>query len=182
MHKGKHIALAPIKNNDLAALFQWINERQQVLFNSSYKPVTEKQHLAWFDALQDRHDGVIFGIRLLEKDLLIGSCQLLHIHPIHRNAELQIRLGEVSYRGKGYGTEAVQLLLSHAFSDINLERVYLHVFAENHNAIAVYKKTGFIQEGILRKAAYINGLYQDILIMGILKEEFLEASSKMIHK
>ncbi len=165
------IVLTPLKSSDLPSMLEWINDREQVLFNASYKPVTETQHREWFEAIQRRTDTVIFGIRLRESDKLIGSCQLHSINYVHRNAELQIRLGDREERGRGYGTEAVRLLLSFAFKDLNLHRIYLHVFSTNSAAIRVYEKVGFVHEGVLREAAYVNGKYVDVIEMGILRNE-----------
>jgi RimJ/RimL family protein N-acetyltransferase len=158
----------------LAVLFGWINDRRQVLFNAPYKPVSELQHQAWFESIQAKDDTVIFGIRLVKTNKLIGSCQLHKINYIHRSAELQIRLGNSSKWGEGYGTEAVRLLLDFAFKDLNLKRVHLHVFGTNTRAIRVYEKVGFVREGLLRKAVHIDGSHVDVVVMGILREEYVE--------
>lgn len=174
MLKSDHIALAPLTAADSPMLFDWINDREQVLFNAPYKPVAEGQHKAWFDSILSREDVVIFGIHRLETNALIGACQLRNIHPVHRSAELQIRIGAVSERGKGYGTEAVRLLLGFAFKDLNLRRVYLHVFSSNLAAIRTYEKVGFRREGLLRQAAHIDGAYVDVVVMGILRDEYVQ--------
>ncbi len=171
MIKGKHVALTPLVAADLPVMFEWINDREQVLFNAPYRPVSETQHAAWFEAIQRQRDTVSFSIRLLKRGNLIGSCQLHNINPVHRTAELQIRLGVAKEQGHGYGTEAVRLLLNFAFKDLNLNRVGLHVLVTNEAALRVYEKVGFVQEGVLRKAAHIDGKYVDIAVMGILREE-----------
>lgn len=175
MHKSLHVALVPLTPAEVSVLFDWINDREQVLLNAPYKPVHAGQHQAWFEAIQQRNDAVIFGIRLTEAGRLIGSCQLQNIHPIHRSAELQIRLGAVAERGQGYGTEATRLLLDFAFKDLNLHRVYLHVLATNQIAVRMYEKVGFVREGVLREAAHIDGRYLDLIMMGILREEYVPA-------
>ncbi len=175
MHKSAHVALGPLTPADLPVMFEWINDREQVLFNAPYKPVHAGQHQAWFDAMQQRNDMVIFGIRLVETGRLIGSCQLLNIHSVHRSAELQIRLGDVAERGHGYGTEATRLLLDFAFGDLNLHRVHLHVLSSNLAAIRMYEKVGFVSEGVLRAAAHIDGHYVDVIAMGILRERYVAA-------
>jgi diamine N-acetyltransferase len=172
MLRSKNIMLAPLTSADSESLWEWINDREQVLFNSAYKPVGEVQQKEWFETIQKRPDVVFFAVRLIETDRLIGTCQLHSINSVHRSAELQIRLGDPADRGKGYGTEAVNLLLQFAFADMNLHRVYLHVFASNEKAIAVYQKAGFVREGTLRKAAHINGEYTDVAVMGILRDEY----------
>jgi RimJ/RimL family protein N-acetyltransferase len=169
--KTGSIVLTPLREADLPRLFDWINDRHEVLFNAAYKPVLQSQHRAWFESLGERRDLVIFAIRLGSDDALVGTCQLRHLDLTHRNAELQIRLGDPGQRGHGYGTQAVRLLLDFAFRDLNLHRVYLHVFETNAAAIRAYEKAGFVREGILRQAAHIDGAYVDIAVMGKLREE-----------
>ncbi|MBW3671884.1 MAG: GNAT family N-acetyltransferase, partial [Acidobacteria bacterium] len=88
-----------------------------------------------------------------------------------RSAELQIRIGPPERRRQGLGTEALELLLGHAFDDLNLHRVQLHALATNTSAIAAYEKLGFVVEGSLRRAAYVDGAYVDIVVMGLLADE-----------
>jgi RimJ/RimL family protein N-acetyltransferase len=152
-------------------MFEWINDREQILLSAPYKPVSEAQHHAWFEHIQQQRDVIIFAIRVIDSDQLIGTCQLHSINPVHRSAELQIRLGDVAAQGAGYGTEAISLLLRFAFRDLNLNRVYLHVFTTNLAANRLYEKIGFVREGVLRQAAHIDGEYVDVDVMSILREE-----------
>jgi RimJ/RimL family protein N-acetyltransferase len=172
MLKTAQVVLTPVTDDDLPVMLNWINDREQAIFNAPYKPVSPRQHQEWFESVQRRSDMQLFGVRLSDTGELIGTCQLHSINKVHRSAELQIRLGQVQQRGKGYGTEAVRLLLEFAFKDLNLHRVNLHVFSTNQAAIRVYEKVGFAREGLLRSAAYINGEYVDVLVMGILQNEY----------
>lgn len=140
MLKSRQVYLAPFREEDAPVMFDWINNREQVIFNAPYKPIHEGQHDNWFREIQQRNDVVIFGIRSVNSEKLIGSCQLHSISFVHRSAELQIRIGDVSERNRGYGTDAVNLLLDFAFKDLNLQRVFLNVFADNQAAVHVYKK------------------------------------------
>lgn len=173
MLTGEHLRLAPLRDEDLEVLFGWINDREQVLLNSPYRPVHAWDHRAWFESVPSRDDVAIFGIRLDPDDVLIGSCQLNEIDPYRGTAYLQIRIGQPSARGRGLGTEAVCLLLGHAFDDLRLRRVTLSVFADNAAAIRCYEKAGFRREGLLREAAYLDGRTTDVLVMGILRAEYL---------
>lgn len=170
MLSGKGVRLAPLRTEDAPLLFEWINNRDLVVLNSSYKPIHEDNHRAWFEHMRGRKDVAIFGIRRHD-DRLIGSCQLLAIDPLQRTAELQIRIADGSDRGQGHGTEAVRLLLRHAFDDLDLRRVQLHVFSGNEAALRCYEKAGFIREGLLRQAAYIDGVLRDVVVMGILRDD-----------
>jgi RimJ/RimL family protein N-acetyltransferase len=164
------VALSPVLDADLPDLFRWINDREQVLLNAPYRPVFEANHREWFENIRHRADVVVFGIRRVDPPSLIGVCQLHSIHAIHRTAELQIRIGEPSARGRGYGTEAVRRLVEFGFKDLDLQRIALHVFADNLAGIRVYEKSGFVREGLLRRGAYIDGTYKDVVIMAVLKD------------
>ncbi len=170
--KSERVFLAPLTESDSPLLFKWINDRELVQLNAPYRPISDAQHQAWFESIRKRNDVSIFGIRKYNPDTLIGSCQLLNINSISRNAELQIRIGEASCRGQGLGHESLRLLLSFGFNDLNLARIYLHVFSSNLVACKVYKKLGFVCEGTLRKAVLINGEYEDVIVMGLLSEEY----------
>ncbi len=176
MLKGARVALAPLTAEHPGDLFEWINDRDLVLFNAAYKPVHAARHREWFEAIQRREDAVIFGIRKLDDSGgLIGTCQLHGIHPVHRSAELQIRIGVVEEQGRGQGSEATRLLLDFAFRDLNLRRVFLHVFSSNARAVKVYERAGFRLEGRLREAVHVDGEYLDVLVMGILRAEYEES-------
>ena len=168
---GRTIRLTPLRDADVEPLFEWINDRELVLQSAPFRPVDEAGHRAWFDEVRKRADVAIFAIRPLDGDRLIGTCQLLAIDTRHRTAELQIRIGEEDDRGRGVGTEAVRLLVWHAFRDLDLRRVQLHAFATNQAAIRAYEKAGFRREGVLREGALIDERRLDIVVMGILRSE-----------
>ncbi len=171
------IELAPISTDDAERLYEWINDRELVLLSSAYSPVHEPNHEEWFEQIRSREDVVIFAIRLLDGGELVGSCQLRDIDPRHRTAELLIRIGPEEARGRGVGTQAVQLLLDHAFNDLDLARVHLKVFGGNERALRVYEKAGMRREGTLRKAVYLDGERVDVVVMAILRDEHLGRAS-----
>ena len=138
----ERVTLAPLRDEDSDRLFAWINDRELVITSSPFRPVARADHDGWFEAIRRREDVRIFGIRTVDGDELIGSCQLHGIEP-GRTAELQIRIGQRHEQGKGYGREAVALLLRHAFGELGLDQVTLHVFESNAPARAVYRRTGF---------------------------------------
>lgn len=169
---SKNIILTALRKSDSSTLYKWINDREQVLFNSSYQPISELQHEDWFSKISHRNDTKIFAIKLSTSDKLIGSCQLHTIDSISHSAELQIRIGDIEERKKGYGSEAVRLLLDFGFNDLNLHRIYLQVFENNNVAIKLYEKMNFKREGLLRDSAFINGNYVNVIVMGILRHEY----------
>jgi RimJ/RimL family protein N-acetyltransferase len=104
---------------------------------------------------------------VIDADGFIGHIRLHSFAPHDKRAALAIGIESPAHLGKGLGTEAVKLVLGHAFAS-GLHRVSLRVLAKNHRAIACYRKCGFIEEGCEREAALINGRWEDDLIMGIL--------------
>lgn len=169
---NKLVTLRPLRKSDSVLFYKWITNKELVLFNAAYKPISEYDHEKWFDSvMQKRADLVLFVIEDNATNNVIGSCQLMHIDLLHRNAELQIRIGETASHSKGLGSDAVKQLVDFGFKHLNLHRIYLHVFADNERAIKAYSKSGFTIEGSLREAAFINGKYVDVVIMSILNQE-----------
>lgn len=103
----------------------------------------------------------------------IGITSLIQIDFKNRNGECIIDIGEKEYWGKGYGTEALKLLLDYAFLEMNLHRVSLRVFSFNEKAVSMYEKIGFKQEGVSRQSIFREGKWHDIIHMGILQHEYL---------
>lgn len=161
------INLSSIKNEqELQELFALINDKELVNLSSAYKPVDYLSHLDWFNATRKAKDLVFFAIKT--GDILVGSCQLHSISSVHKKAELQIRLSP-KHQGKGYGLQALQKLIDYGFLDLGLHKIYLHVFATNKRAIALYAKLGFTSDGILKDDVFINGKFVDVHVMSLIK-------------
>lgn len=170
MIKGKDVYLSPVEPEETSLLMEWINDRETVHFNTYYLPVSKVQQKGWYERMMKSGDAYLFGIRKNRSGKLIGTCQLCNINMIDRNAELRIRIGDKKERGKSYGTQASGLLLDFGFNDLNLLKIYLHVFSGNERAISSYLKSGFRIEGTLKKHAYVNGVYTDVKVMSIFKK------------
>jgi RimJ/RimL family protein N-acetyltransferase len=168
--RGELVGLGPVLVEDKERLFEWINDPQTVRFNAPFRPVSPAMHERWFQAIGSDPSRILFAVRILADATLVGTVQLVGIHPVHRSAELIIRIGDERQRGRGYGTEAVQLLVDFAWHDLNLHRVFLHVFADNERAIRVYRNAGFAEEGRLVEAAFIDGTWRDVLVMAVRSE------------
>jgi RimJ/RimL family protein N-acetyltransferase len=162
----ERVHLTALRDEDSDRLFAWINDRELVVTSSPFRPVPRAEHDAWFTAIREREDVRIFGIRLVDTDELIGSCQLHSIDP-EGSAQLQIRIGERHEQGRGYGREAVELLLRQAFGPLGLQRVTLHVFESNAPARAVYDKTGFRQEPGPIEQVEVEGRRERVLRMAV---------------
>jgi RimJ/RimL family protein N-acetyltransferase len=164
---GRHVRLTNLANKDSDRLFAWINDGDLVARSAPFRPVSRADHDTWFTTIRARDDVRIFAIRPVDDDELIGSCQLHSIDADERSAELQIRIGQADARSRGYGREAVDLLLDHAFRVLELRRVTLHVLASNAPALAVYRATGFRQQAASHEMVTIDGREEQVLRMCI---------------
>src|SRR5262249_9074640 len=113
-----------------------------------------------------------FHIRRLEDDRVIGEVALWGAASPHRNAWLSIAIGERELWGKGYGSDAMQLILGYAFRALNLHRVNLDTFEDTPRAIRAYEKLGFVHEGRVRAAMKRDSKHWDDVYMGILRSEW----------
>ncbi len=118
-------------------------------------------------------DELYFAIRALQEDTLIGLIGLFDLARHQGDTLVAIALGERNYWGKGYGTDAMRVMLRYAFNELNLRRVGLIVFEYNPRAMRSYEKVGFIPEGRIRETILRDGRRWDWLYMGILREEWL---------
>jgi len=105
-------------------------------------------------------------------DKLLGNCGLFAHNTVDQRAELGIFIGDKENHGKGYGAEALRLLLDYSFNVININSVILGVYEFNTKAQRCYEKVGFKVIGRRRKAIYKNGGFCDLFLMDILKDEF----------
>ena len=113
-----------------------------------------------------------FSIRMLSEDKLIGFVGLW-TDLVHMEGWVGIGIGEREYWGKGYGTDAMRLILQYAFTEVNLQRVSLALHSYNERALKSYEKAGFRLEGRSRGDQHREGKRTDTLWMGILRDEWL---------
>ena len=167
------VLLKPLEDQHSDKMFEWVNNKDLIQFNARFKPVSRVDHDRWFDKIRQDPTVEIFAIEL-ENAEFIGSCQLHTIRHTYRHAEFQIRIGETGHHGKGYGTEATRLLLKFGFEELRLNRIWLTVFENNPRARKVYENLNFKEEGLMREHALIEGEYVDIVVMGLLRNEFTD--------
>jgi len=116
---------------------------------------------------------ITLGIRLLVDDLIIGFISLGGFNWQARSAWVGIGIGEPDYRGKGYGSDAMNVMARYAFCYLNLNRINLNVFEFNPRAVRSYEKCGFVHEGRERQWLNRGGQRWDLIYMGLLREDWL---------
>lgn len=168
---GERIYLSPTDPDEVDCYVKWMNDKAVAVNFSQYnKLVSSKSDLPWiYEPSADRQR---YAIVLLDGDLLIGSISLHNIDHLNRNAYIGIFIGEEEQRNKGYGAEAIRLILDYGFKTMNLLNIMLTVNADNLPGIACYKSVGFKETGRLREWIFQDGKYIDKLYMGIVENEF----------
>ena len=172
---GDNIYLSPksVDEEIIEKFTEWLNDFEVTDYiGRSAQILTLEDERKWF--ANSREDAQTFFIIRAEDDEVIGTVGLHSIDSIRRTATLGIFIGDKSGRNKGYGTEAIRLILDYGFNYLNLNNINLHVFEFNQRAIACYKKCGFKEYGRRRKCYFLNGKYYDDVEMDILAEEFKE--------
>jgi RimJ/RimL family protein N-acetyltransferase len=114
-----------------------------------------------------------FAIRTLAEDNLIGTVSLRVNMWTHNDAWLGIMVGDRDYWGRGYGTDAMCLIVQYGFIELNLRRITLGLHSYNLRALKSYEKVGFQMEGCRRGEGLRDGQRYDGFYMGILREEWL---------
>jgi RimJ/RimL family protein N-acetyltransferase len=172
MIRGAKTRLRALEREDLPHFVQWINDPETRRFMAMRYPLSMTEEEEWWEAYRERRRDPIFAIESDDGEY-IGNVGLHDIDHVNRSAELGIIIGHRTYWGRGYGSDAINALLSWAFDSLNLNRVMLRVFDYNRRAIRAYEKCGFLHEGAMRQAHFCDGAYHDQLIMGVLREEYL---------
>jgi len=118
-----------------------------------------------------------FRIRTLDDDRLVGFVAVCRIEWANHHGWVAVGLGEVADRRRGYGLEAVSMVLRYAFHELGLHRLSLDVIASNQPAISLYRKLGFREEGRLRERVLRDGQALDLIYMGLLRRDWESAQS-----
>ena len=167
---GERLYLSPINPDDLIIYTKWMNDVDVVKnlggYSNNMSIPAEKNAL---DELAKT--GHNYAMVLNDGDKLIGNISLFQINTVYKSAELGIFIGEKECRGKGYGTEAIKLLVNYGFNTLNLKNIMLTLDSENIGGYKCYKKAGFTEFGRRHECRYIDGGYHDTIYMEIIKKD-----------
>ncbi len=172
--EGKNVYLRPLEIDDLDKFYKWVNDPNIRKYLLLFYPITREQEKEKIEELAKDENNVMLSIVIKKNDKLIGNIALMKIDKIHRSADLGIAVFDLASTSKGYGTEALKLMIDYGFKTLNLHRIELFVFDFNTRAMKAYKKVGFVEEGRERESFYLDGTYHDTIVMSILKHEWMK--------
>ena len=127
---GKRLRLRALERSDLALFVQWLNDPEVTENLLVGHPFSMDAEIQWYEAMLKRPSferPLVIEIQQDSDWKMIGNLSLMDLDWQHRSAELGIVIGEKSAWNHGYGTEAIQLLVKHAFEELNLHRIWLRV-------------------------------------------------------
>lgn len=177
--RGRHVYLRILQEDDAAAFTSVLKQ------NKKYWSIFEPRQDPGFYTISTQRDKIResiyqmrnrreynFGIFDNETGRLVGHISLYNIKRLpFLSAFIGYSIDEKE-TGRGIGTEAVQLVTTFSFEQVSLHRVEAYVSPRNAGSIAVLEKSGYRQEGLLRKLLYINGVWEDHYIYAILEDNF----------
>jgi RimJ/RimL family protein N-acetyltransferase len=171
---GERVWLRCVREDDLAVLAGWeMDAGRAVTLTNRVAPPSEaaaKERIARWSA--NDGDSLGFAIETLaDPAVLVGHVSIFSIQAKDRHATLGIALGR-EYLGRGYGTDAMRVIVGYGFRELGLHRIELTVAPFNPAGIRAYEKAGFIEEGRRRESVLHDGRWYDEVLMSILEHEW----------
>lgn len=171
---GERVRLRAVEKGDLAAFVRWFNDPEVRCNLKIVQPFSMGQEEKWYADVLDRpveEHPLCIEVQQGGGWIMIGNSSFMNINQHDRSAEIGIFIGDKKFWNQGLGTEAMRLMTKHGFENLNLNRIYLHVYETNLRGKRCYEKAGFSIDGRLRQARFLEGRYIDVFIMSILRDE-----------
>jgi RimJ/RimL family protein N-acetyltransferase len=179
LFEGQDIRFGPIdyeKDPEIEAIWTHDSDFMRMMETSPARPMSaamiKKQYEKLEKQAEENKNLFHFMIRAKADERLIGKAMVHRIEWTNGNAFLELGIGAAEDRRKGYGTQALQMLLRFAFAELNLFRVTAAVPEYNEAAIALLKKFGFVEEVRRRNSLERDGRRWDLYVFGLLKDEW----------
>lgn len=169
-----NIYLSKITHDDMQELYKWFSENEFLKYYDYLPPIpqTKEQVDKTIHDYETSETSKVFAIKLIDSNKIIGILGLDDIIIENKVATLFIGIGDKSHHNKGYGFEALKLLLEYGFNSMNLYRIQLNVLEFNNSAIKLYEKAGFIKEGTYRQFVLRDEKRYDLFLYGLLCTEW----------
>lgn len=176
MYQGEKVVLRAYERSDLEKLHRIYNDYEMMRFlalGPIFPKSLEDEAKIIEDISKDREKSYAFAIQSIDGELL-GSCGYNSLDRKNGTVLVGISIGDSNNWGKGYGTDAMRVLLRFLFGELNIRKVCLEVFDFNERAIKSYEKIGFKVEGRLKEQTFRDGKYCDNILMAIFQKDFLK--------
>ncbi|MGQ9781166.1 MAG: GNAT family N-acetyltransferase [Nitrososphaeria archaeon] len=170
--KGEKVRLRPIEPDDVKEVYRMVNDPEIFGEFDAFQLSSWGEVEKWFRESVRPDEFTVFIVEENQTKTMIGIVVYYTVHPVMQNTEIGFQIRSESERNKGYGTEAVKLLIEYLFSTRDVKRIQAITDVGNRAAQRVLEKNGFTREGILRKALFRRGEFHDTYVYSILREEW----------
>ena len=175
--KGKSVDLVSLNEEivEKTNWYNWFNDEEITMFmQKHYYPNTKSKQLDYYkNEIENSTTKLQLGILHKKDNILIGVISLSDIDFLNRKCEISGLIGEKNYQNMKYIVEACKLIIKHAFDQLNMHKVYGGTIIKELS-LMLCRVLGFKEEGLKRSDVYKNGKYNDIYLIGLMKEEYCE--------
>lgn len=182
--KGERIALRPFEREDVSDDYrQWMNDPEVINYIlSGVYPQNHDNLLDYYESHLKSRNNILFAIVEIETQRHIGNARLHGIDLLHRKAVRGIVIGDRTSWGKGYGSEAINLVSLYGFETLNLHKLISYTLGDNAGIIKVNEKCGYIREGLMKQEFFRNGKYHDAIYWALFRDHYetLKNEGKLI--
>ncbi|MDD3173215.1 MAG: GNAT family N-acetyltransferase [Herbinix sp.] len=178
MKRGEKVYLSAIEREDLTLLMKWRNiEDFKKHFREYLEINTELQDKWYQNKVLNDPTTIMFSIKRVDDDELLGCCGLCYINWVHRHADLSLYIGyHEEYIDKdGYASESCKLLFDYGYNQLGLNKIWTEIYEFDLKKKELFDSIGFKVDGILRQNYYYEGRWWNSYLLSLLREEFIYA-------
>lgn len=169
---GKDIYLRGLELSDIDGnWWQWSNDQGVTRYMTQGRfPNSREKMVKFYNEMVISDQDIALAIIDKRTNMHIGNVGLHQINWVYRIGEIGIIIGERKLHGKSYGSQALRLLVEHAFQRLGLIKIWARVDSKNIAAVKGFEKAGFIKEAVLKREGFAEGKYRDSVYMAFFKE------------
>jgi RimJ/RimL family protein N-acetyltransferase len=177
--EGTNVNLVPQSGSHLEIYANWINDEDVRRYSRNAIPVIKEQVKKWIKPSENHpKETIYFEIYHKEQKRPIGNVGFNHVNWVQRKGEIGLTIGEKELWGKGFATEAVNLILKYGFEELNLRKIKAGIFEPNIGSVKAAEKAGLKKEGVLKDEIYIDGKHYSAFRYAIFKEDWFKMQDK----
>lgn len=179
---GTSTYLTRLDESNAEVIRGWINDPETHRWMlAGHIPVSRRDELEFISASEDAtaaRTAFRFEVHALDDSRILGICGVEHVDLIHRHGELGIFIGSAEERGRGFGEDALRVLMRFAFDTLGLHNLRICALSGNAGARALYERLGFTVTGTDREAWYLDGSFHDLVRLDMLEAEYRASGSR----
>jgi RimJ/RimL family protein N-acetyltransferase len=172
--------IKPHTLNNIGTLNAWENDPDLLFYNDDQpddrQPDSLDETRQFIERVSQSHTDrkiVHYAIHLKDDDRFIGYGMMAFIDRYNRRCKLGITIGDKQQWGKGFAREVLAAVMDYCFTELGMNRIEAEVYAFNERSIRLFEGLGFQREGTMRQSVWKKGVYEDELIYGLLKSEWV---------